>query len=678
MARIHVRARAVDMLGRQQIAGIPTAIHELFKNAHDAYASRVEVDFFRADRILVLRDDGVGMTRAEFESRWLTLGTEAKVGANQTGDIPWLATQRGGRRPILGEKGVGRLAIAAIGPQVLVLTRAVRDHGRLDDLVAALVHWGLFELPGIDLNQIEIPIQVFPAGELPTKCDVRELSKQVQANVRSLEKDIDKATRDRLIAELDSFCVDPVDASAFLGGPSLADTGHGTHFYIAPTHPYLEDDVNEVNESDVASPLQKMLLGFSNTMMPNRPEPPIEAFFRDRRADGSVTELIAGSTFFTPEEFTAADHHFEGEFDSFGQFTGTVSVYRGDPVSHTINWREGKNTATECGPFRINVAYVQGLPSESRLPPDAWAEISAKLNKIGGLYIYRDGSRILPYGNSDFDFLDVERRRTKSAQDWFFSYRRMFGAIEISYRSNPDLVEKAGREGFRTNGAYRQFNALLQNFFRTLALDFFRESGRYSDEFLAAKREFTERDKILKKREKSAKAKKQRFGAKLDAFFESVERDEPNTCATQLRDEVASRLNSIEKSSDADQAATELLRLEAQVRQRVSWLRQQYRVVRPSGIGLTKAMASDWQSYTKTMSQIEADVIGPLNEQLDAMITSVASSQSELHLTADVGLTQRSSNLPKRRTQRPWIFAANAFKCWRTSRRLSAAICVPA
>ena len=32
------------MLGRQQIAGIPTAISELFKNAHDAYATRVEAD----------------------------------------------------------------------------------------------------------------------------------------------------------------------------------------------------------------------------------------------------------------------------------------------------------------------------------------------------------------------------------------------------------------------------------------------------------------------------------------------------------------------------------------------------------------------------------------------------------------------------------------------------------
>ena len=45
------------MLGRQQIAGIPTAISELFKNAHDAYADRVEVDYYRRDGLFVLRDE---------------------------------------------------------------------------------------------------------------------------------------------------------------------------------------------------------------------------------------------------------------------------------------------------------------------------------------------------------------------------------------------------------------------------------------------------------------------------------------------------------------------------------------------------------------------------------------------------------------------------------------------
>src|SRR5262245_23711925 len=110
------------MLGRQQIAGIPTAISELFKNAYDAYASNAIVDFFRADRLFVLRDDGIGMDEQDFEQRWLTLGTESKATVHS--DLPPLPKRAGYKaRPVLGEKGIGRLAIAAIGPQVLMLSR---------------------------------------------------------------------------------------------------------------------------------------------------------------------------------------------------------------------------------------------------------------------------------------------------------------------------------------------------------------------------------------------------------------------------------------------------------------------------------------------------------------------------------------------------------------------------
>ena len=78
MATFKTRARTLEMLGRQQIAGMPTAISELFKNAHDAYADRVEIDYYRSDGLFVLRDDGIGMSKDDFESRWLTLGTESK------------------------------------------------------------------------------------------------------------------------------------------------------------------------------------------------------------------------------------------------------------------------------------------------------------------------------------------------------------------------------------------------------------------------------------------------------------------------------------------------------------------------------------------------------------------------------------------------------------------------
>ncbi len=162
MTTFQARARTLDMLGRQQIAGVPTAISELFKNAHDAYAERVEVDFFRTERLFVLRDDGIGMSRRDFEERWLTLGTDSKVkeaGLKPIGPPPGMA-----ERPMLGEKGIGRLAIASIGPSLLILTRARRPAKA--PLVCAFVHWGVFALP------------------VPDLIDVRSLVEEVEKTIR--------------------------------------------------------------------------------------------------------------------------------------------------------------------------------------------------------------------------------------------------------------------------------------------------------------------------------------------------------------------------------------------------------------------------------------------------------------------------------------------------------------
>src|SRR6201995_4990946 len=104
MAHFRARARALDLLGRQQIAGIPTAINELFKNAHDAYADKVEVDYFRKERLFIIRDDGLGMTKEDFESRWLTLGTESKF-LNAKSPPPPKHPHKPDR-PIMGEKGI--------------------------------------------------------------------------------------------------------------------------------------------------------------------------------------------------------------------------------------------------------------------------------------------------------------------------------------------------------------------------------------------------------------------------------------------------------------------------------------------------------------------------------------------------------------------------------------------
>lgn len=625
MAKLRVRARAVDMLGRQQIAGIPTAIHELFKNAHDAYAEHVEVDYFRGDGAFVLRDDGYGMTRDEFESKWLTIGTESKVNANIQ-PLPDFIYGQTEPRPVLGEKGIGRLSIATIGPQVLVLTRAIRKDG-LHDLVVCFINWGLFEIPGIDIDQIEIPIETVPNGDLPDGAFVRSLVERVENNVRELATQIAPEAYERLLKQLAAFDIDPSAVEGTLGLPSLSGNGYGTHFYILPTDQMLESDIDEAKE-DIASPLQKMLLGFSNTMLPGSGKPSILARFRDHRQDGNINELIGEKEFFTPEQFENADHHFIGTFNEYGQFNGSLSIYRQPPINYQVAWPEAHGVKTECGPFQIRVAYVQGMPNETRLPLQDWSEIITKLNAIGGLYIYKDGIRVLPYGNADHDFLHIEARRTKAAKDWFFSYRRMFGAVEINQANNPNLIEKAGREGFRTNKAYRQLRDMLENLFMQMAKDFFRVGSTYGAEYQAIKDQIKRDAELLENREKRNRLRKKAFSESLDNFFRQIEAGKPKESAATILENARERASVISEINDPEQAARELLILESDLRKQVSKLRTEYQINKLRGIGLNKKQVSDWDAYLKNITKIEEEVFDPLERDIERLINELAASSA--------------------------------------------------
>ena len=264
------------MLGRQQIAGIPTAISELFKNAHDAYAERVDVDYYRSDGLFVLRDDGFGMETQEFVDRWLTIATETSIERKRTEGRRPRSGKRG--RPILGEKGIGRLAIATIAPQVLVLTRAQRN-GVLSDLTAAFLNWGVFECPELNLQDIRIPLRTFPGGMVPNGEEVADMVGDFQSRNEHLRERVAGSKWERIETELGQFELDPLEMAERLGEPTLLGNGHGTHFYLIPASPNLEHDIAGESDSDVAPPLQKALLGFTTPSFADRGSPVISTAF---------------------------------------------------------------------------------------------------------------------------------------------------------------------------------------------------------------------------------------------------------------------------------------------------------------------------------------------------------------------------------------------------------------
>ena len=624
MARFHVRARTVDMLGRQQIAGVPTAISELFKNAHDAYARNVEADFLREENLLVLRDDGLGMTIEDFERRWLTLGTDSKVGT-VAGLPPPPIDPSQAARPILGEKGIGRLAVAILGPQLFVLSRARRNNVAEDKVVAAYLNWNLFAQPGLDLDEIEIPVREFSSGSLPDRIAVRQMVDEFAAVVEKLSCRIDTDILAAIRSELDCFDVDPAKVLGELGEPSLSGQGTGTHFFVKPVDEIIQDDIDYREDENKATKFEKHLLGFTNTMTPDFNPPPIVARFQDYPDEGAPLELIGETAFFTPEEYRQVDHHIFGRFDEFGQFRGTVGIYQTKPDLYVLNWNESAGRKTLCGPFDFSIAVIQGQASDSLLPPEEFARMVRKANRHGGIYVYRDGVRVQPYGDSDYDWLDIERRRTLGASYYFYSFRRMFGAIELTGESNGALKEKAGREGFIENRAYRQFRSILVNFFLQSAADFFREDGRRSDSWEENRAELQKNHDIRRRKARQASARKRNFGNALDEFFDQIEINKFGDDSSVVLDALKRKSEQVLKSGrEPSEMALGLMRVEKEARGALHEIRSRTLVAKPRGVGLPRSLMNQWVAYTEESNRLEREVFGPVETEMEKFVSESA------------------------------------------------------
>lgn len=621
MAQFKTRARALDLLGRQQIAGIPTAINELIKNAHDAYADKFDIDFLRKDNLIVLRDDGLGMTKDEFETRWLTIGTESKF-ANKKTTLPPIDVAKP-LRPVMGEKGIGRLAIASIGKQVLIISKAkLRD--KEYKIVVAFINWELFELPGINLEDIVIPVKEFDV--LPNEEDIKKIKEEVTLSLDFLYKNEIILQEDyvRIKNSINSFNVNPqLLNNQLVGSFDLSENKGGTFFYISPVSETLSFDIEGDKESKEATPVEKMLIGFHNTMTPNHPKPVINISFRDYRGDeGVYYNLIDKEQFFTPEEFELADHHFQGVFDEFGQFKGMIKIYGEKTYDHIVNWRDNNFRETNCGAFKVNLAYLQGELKSSRVDAENYSRIRAKGDKFGGLYIYKDNIRVLPYGNSEYDFLDIEKNRSKRATTYFFSYRRMFGVIEISAKGNKHLVEKAGREGFIENKAYRQLQAILKNFFVQLAADFFDEKGRspQSEYYNKKKDEINTFYLALERRDKLAKGRKEKFLKDLDVFFQNLTSGKFNNAIDIILDDTRKNFNSILYCKDVDEASQKIIDYEFDARQKINDYKKKITVSNPKGFTVSKATRIDFETYLKEFDILDETVFKKAVDEIDNIV----------------------------------------------------------
>ena len=521
------RARAVDHLGREQIADCPTAISELWKNAYDAYARNVELHIFSADSadslpVAAIVDNGHGMNENEVRNKWFVIGTDSKLSSENKLDVE----DRDGlpERVKQGQKGIGRLSSGAMGSLLLLVSKR-----RNDDYVAALIDWRLFENPYLLLNDIFIPISTFTdIHELSGLLD--EMFEELLANVEPPASDkSDRAERLRsawcIFNQMEHDNGNEITTAEKIASTIISSSFTERHFKTWPvwkgdspkgtalffvnihdellfqlnTHKIENDTTKEIDER-----FRKTLAGFTDPFIPENKDFFKYSVFAWRCSQPD--EILSSDDQYDWTTFCGLEHIIDGRIDNKGIFTGRIKAfgeYHND-IKILPNMDLPAKGVKYVGPVDIKIGTFEQEKRNTSLSDETFAFWEEQCNTSAGLGVYRDDLRVLPYGRVDNDFFEIEYRRTKHAGREFWVARRLFGRILITKNGNPNLRDKSGREGFIDNTAKNLFKQLVINILMESARRFFGTDSPTRKEILPElNKEHAKREK-----EEAAKARK--------------------------------------------------------------------------------------------------------------------------------------------------------------------------
>ncbi len=563
------RARTIDHLGREQIADCPTAISELWKNAYDAYAKKVELHVFDGEvPVAAIVDDGHGMNREEFVEKWLVVGTESKATNNRTNKEDRMGLPERVRQ---GQKGIGRLSCANIAPLLLLVSKRKNDK-----FVASLLDWRLFENPYLILSDIKIPVVEFDKchdiiglipelfdqllvnlwGEKPSKGDgdLQKAAKdEHRARVGAAWASYDEYMKQGRMADND---LTDEEKAAPLPSAEIESTLVSTlfeerHFSVWPVWDETSDcgtilmmaNLNfdllaqlnvTIDDTAVKETKAKFFETLSSFVDPCWAQSRLSSFsegvpiqYGAYKWNGNKKDIILGTTNnFTITDVEEMEHVVEGRINHEGTFQGRIKAFGKwhddvaiPPPSDLII---PHGPSTKLGPIDVYLTAVEFQQKNTTHEKGTYAHYKELAQLYSGLMIHRDGLRVLPFGRTDVDFFDIEKRRSLSAGREFWNARQMFGRLGVSRKFNPNLTDKAGREGLLDNRAAKTFKAIGINLLKTVARVYFGSASDIRKKILPELQETYKEKKAEDDRVKLRTKRRKQFRNNLKHFAPEI------------------------------------------------------------------------------------------------------------------------------------------------------------
>ena len=303
-------------------------------------------------------------------------------------------------RTLQGSKGVGRYAASILGTDLLLET--VNAKG---EKTTAYLEWSNFE-DALYLDDVEILLETERGSETQgTRLTINGGSEMLT--------EWDQKQFDKLRFELKKL------TSPIIEGFSNEGTSEAFHISLTVSGFPGVNDINETVE----------------------PYPLFDLF--DYKIAGKISRDGTGTLTYSSQK---ARNTIEEKITfNFGQPTGCgeldidIRVY--DREADAIDALIKRGFTDESG------RYVQKL------------EARQILNASNGIGVYRNGFRIRPLGDADFDWLKLNARRVQNPTRCIGS-NQTIGYVQIQSEDQSQLIEKSARDGLKENVSFNQLKEI--------------------------------------------------------------------------------------------------------------------------------------------------------------------------------------------------------------------------
>lgn len=138
-----------------------------------------------------------------------------------------------------------------------------------------------------------------------------------------------------------------------------------------------------------------------------------------------------------------------------------------------------------CGPFKFEFrVWNRDNDSIKQLARETGSFVTGikkDLNQAAGISIYRDGFRVLPYGEAKNDWLRLDIRRVQNPTR-NLSNNQIVGYISISKEKNPLLIDQSNREGIIDSKEFSDLQNSILSLLTILEINRYKEKRQQTDE----------------------------------------------------------------------------------------------------------------------------------------------------------------------------------------------------